>query len=55
MDRNEWGFEGWVPQDLNRMGDTELWSNYFASAVSFGSGIVVRVWDGEPYDSDCVD
>lgn len=37
-DRNEWGFEGWVPDGLFNVRATELWSNYFAVAVSFGTG-----------------
>lgn len=52
MDRNEWGFEGWVLDDA---AGCEVWSNYFARAYDFGTGIVVRVWAGEPYESESTD
>jgi hypothetical protein len=52
MDRNEWGFEGWVPEEF--AGD-EVWSNFFGSAVDFGTGIKVKVWQGAPYESDSHD
>lgn len=51
-ERNEWGFEGWVPEEFE--GD-EVWSNFFGSAVDFGTGIKVMVWQGAPYDSESLD
>lgn len=51
-DRNEWGFEGWVPEEFE--GD-EVWSNFFGSAVDFGTGIKVWVWQGARYDSECLE
>lgn len=49
VDRNEWGFEGWAPEDHSIY--EEVWSNFFATACDFGSGIVVCVWDGPPFES----